>query len=378
MDRLSAVGVTVRSIQPGDETGVVELLELVFGGWPNLDVSCSPLEYWRWKFEGRAGLGKFVFVAEAGGGELVGCLHIIPVEFKGVHGVERCAIGVDYAVHPDYRGQGISSMLSKAINRSLFEAGFRFSYSITSHPRVISRAVKSNLCFNGNIMNYVRVVDVDRQLEAMPMKRGWVVKAGYEILRGFNRVRNSLGPRVSLGDVSVVEDKGFGVEAEALWGQVSPYYGFMLKRDSGYLNWRYCDSRVGGFQVRKAYDGGEFLGYCVFRVNRFREEYPVGYVLDILVVPGRLDAAYSLMGEAVDFFDDAGVNIVNVQAMERAWFLDALRLHGFINSRVRLNVYLDPFGEADRVRELVDVEPGRVLVAWGDHDALPVQMPRHA
>lgn len=369
------MGVAVRSIQPGDEIGVVELLELVFGGWPHLDVSCSPLEYWRWKFEERTVHGKFIFVAEAGGGELVGCLHVIPVEFKGVHGVERCAIGVDYAVHPDYRGQGISSMLSKAINRSLFEAGYRFSYSITSHPRVISRAVKSNLCFNGRILNYVRVVDVDRQLEAMPMKRGWVVKAGYNILRGFNKVRNSLGPRVSLGDVSVVEDKGFGVEADELWERVSQYYDFMLKRDSGYLNWRYCDPRGGGFQIRKAYEGDVLLGSCVFRVNRFREEYPVGYVLDLVAVPGRVDVACSLVGAAVRYFDDAGVNMVNVMVMERAWFIDALRLNGFLNSRVRLNVYLDPFGEAERVRELTSVEPERVLVSWGDHDAMPVQAP---
>jgi hypothetical protein len=80
------------------------------------------------------------------------------------------------------------------------------------------------------------VVDVDRQLEVMPMELGWLVKAGYEIPRGFDRVRNSLGPRVSLGDVSVVEDTGFGVEAEALWERVSPYYGFMLKRDACHLN----------------------------------------------------------------------------------------------------------------------------------------------
>lgn len=306
----------------------------------------------------------------------MGCLHVIPVEFKGVRGVERCAIGVDYAVHPGYRGRGISSMLSRAINESLFEAGFRFSYSITSHPRVISRAIKSNLCFDGRTLNYVRVVDMDRQLEAMPMERGWVVKAGYRILRGFNSVRNSLGPRVSRGCVSVVEDTGFGVEVEALWGRVSQYYGFMLKRDSGYLNWRYCDSRVGGFQIRKAYEGGVLLGYCVFRVNRFREEYPVGYVLDLVAVPGRVDVACMLVGEAVRCFDEAGVNVVNVMVMEGAWFIDALRLNGFLNSRVVLNVYLDPFGEVDRVRELTSVEPGRVLVAWGDHDAMPVQAPK--
>jgi|GEM_PF-1695229 len=367
--------VTVRSIRPGDEIRIVELLELVFGGWPHLDIGCSPLEYWRWKYAGREGFGKFIFVAEAGGGELVGCLHIIPVEFKGVHGVERCAIGVDYAVHPGYRGRGISSMLSKAINESLFEAGFRFSYSITSHPRVISRAIKSNLCFDGRILNYVRVVDMERQLDAMPMDRGWMMKTGYKVLKGLNGVRNALRPKVSRGCVSVVEDTGFGVEAEALWERVSPHYGFMLKRDPGYLSWRYCDSRVGGFQIRKAYEGDVLLGYCVFRANRFREEYPVGYVLDLVAVPGRMDAVCSLMGEAVRFFDDAGVNVVNVMVMEGAWFMDALRAHGFLNSRVRLNVYLDPFGEAERVKELLDVEPGRVLVSWGDHDAMPVQVP---
>ncbi len=266
-------------------------------------------------------------------------------------------------------------MLSKSINDCLYEEGFRFSYSITSNPRVISRVLKSNLCFDGRTLNYIRVVDVDRQLDAMPMKRGWMVKAGYEVLRRFNRVRNSLGPRVSQGDVSVVEATGFGVEAEALWGRVSPYYGFMLKRDSGYLNWRYCDPRVGGYEIRKAYEGDVFLGYCVFRANRFREEYPVGYVLDLVAVPGRLDVACSLVGEAVRCFDDAGVNVVNVMAMEGAWFIDALRLNGFLDSRVRLNVLLDPLGEAERVRELLSVEPGRVLVAWGDHDAMPVRAP---
>ena len=315
-------------------------------------------------------------MAETDGGELVGCLHVIPVEFMGVQGVDKCAIGVDFAVHPDYRGMGISSKLSKAINGSLLAAGFKFSYSITSHPRVISRALKSNLCFKGKIMNYVRLVDIDKQLKAMPMKRGWVTKAGYEVLRGLNTIRNSLRPKTSFKDISVVEDNRFGLEIIALWEQVSGFYDFMLKRDLDYLNWRYCDSRGGGYQIRKAYEGDVLLGYCVFRANRFREEYPVGYVLDLVVVPYRVDVACSLIGEVARFFDEAGVNLVNVMVMEDAWFIDALRINGFLNSRVQMNVYLDPFGEAERVRSLVDVEPGRVLVSWGDHNAMPVQMPK--
>jgi hypothetical protein len=38
-------------------------------------------------------------------------------------------------------------------------------------------------------------------------------------------------------------------------------------------------------------------------------------------------------------------------------------------------VFLDTFGEAVQVRELVDVEPERVHVSWGDHDAMPVRAP---
>ena len=368
--------VNIRGFQSGDKTDVVGLLELVFGGWPHLDLSCSPLDHWDWKYEERTDLGRFIFVAETDGGELVGCLHVLPVEFMGAHGIDKCAIGVDFAVHPDYRGRGVSSMLSKVMNRTLLEAGFKLSYVITSHPRVISRALKSNLRFKGRIMNYVRVVDIDRQLEALPMRRGWVVKAGYEILRGFNSVRNSFRPMMRFEDVIIVEDTKFGVETEALWEQVSKYYDFMLKRDGSYLNWRYCDSRGGDFQIRKAYERDVLLGYCVFKANRFREEYPVGYVLDLVTVPHRLDVTCSLIEEAVKYFDDAGVNVVNFMVMEYAWFIDALRINGFLNSRIPMNVYIDPFGKPENIRELVDVKPNKILVAWGDHDAMPVQIPK--
>jgi hypothetical protein len=31
----------IRSYQPGDEIEIVQLLELVFDGWPKLDLSCD-------------------------------------------------------------------------------------------------------------------------------------------------------------------------------------------------------------------------------------------------------------------------------------------------------------------------------------------------
>jgi hypothetical protein len=41
---------TIREYEPGDEHQIVELLELVFDGWPHFDLPCTSLEYWRWKY----------------------------------------------------------------------------------------------------------------------------------------------------------------------------------------------------------------------------------------------------------------------------------------------------------------------------------------
>ena len=42
--------IEIRSYQPGDEEEIVELLELVFGGWPKLDLNCDSINHWRWKY----------------------------------------------------------------------------------------------------------------------------------------------------------------------------------------------------------------------------------------------------------------------------------------------------------------------------------------
>ena len=41
---------TIRFYRPGDEKEIVPLLVLGFHGWPHIDLACSPLEHWRWKY----------------------------------------------------------------------------------------------------------------------------------------------------------------------------------------------------------------------------------------------------------------------------------------------------------------------------------------
>ena len=40
--------IDIRTYIPGDEVQIVNLLNVVFNGWPRFDVESS-LEYWKWK-----------------------------------------------------------------------------------------------------------------------------------------------------------------------------------------------------------------------------------------------------------------------------------------------------------------------------------------
>ena len=37
-------------MRPGDEAGIIGLLENVFGGWPSYHIDCSLRDYWNWKY----------------------------------------------------------------------------------------------------------------------------------------------------------------------------------------------------------------------------------------------------------------------------------------------------------------------------------------
>jgi len=305
---------------------------------------------------------------------VIGCLHIIPLKYKGVYRVEKCGTGADFAVHPDYRKLGLGFSLGEHVNVKLKDTGHKFTFSITGNPKLIHSMPRDHVMFPGEAVNYVKIEDIDRQLEAYPMSDDWLVRVGFTALKGLTRLRGLLkGSKI---DHNVEKADSFGAEADALWSDVENRYKFAVRRDSEYLNWKYCDYRVGGYQIRKTFDGDRLTGYCVFRINRYREEYPVGYISEIVTMPGRFDIAGALVKSAVDWFSDEDVNIVNFQGMESSLLLDVLEGHGFLNSRMKIHIFIKPFVNPEELHSIIGDDPEKILVSWGDYDVLPVELPR--
>ena len=78
------------------------------------------------------------------------------------------------------------------------------------------------------------------------------------------------------------------------------------------MNWRFCDSRGGNYVVKMAEENGSILGYIILRINKIREDYPIGYIVDLLTLPERLDVVSDLISNSVNYFDVNDVNAINL------------------------------------------------------------------
>ena len=59
---------SLRPYEKGDEKGIVKLLTLTWGKWPNYDISCSPEKHWNWKYVEKPYPTKHgIFVGESDG-----------------------------------------------------------------------------------------------------------------------------------------------------------------------------------------------------------------------------------------------------------------------------------------------------------------------
>ena len=102
-----------RLYEKGDEEEIVDLLFQIFKGWPKYDLPVSPLEHWKWKFLDNP-YGSIIALS-CDNNKIVGCQHILLKNIKVGNNEYQSGIGVDIALHPDYRGRGIANSLTDSI-----------------------------------------------------------------------------------------------------------------------------------------------------------------------------------------------------------------------------------------------------------------------
>ena len=369
----------LRIYNPGDEEEIVQLLKIGFDGWPHFDLECTPVDHWRWKYLDNPSRTNFIVLAMIEG-RIVGANQILPMRIKIVDTVFPCVLSADTVVHPDYRRMGIyTKMANKNISR-MNDSGIQLDYFPTSNPILIKSYSKRYRTLPLTISNLARIKDINKQLKAMPIKKAWLAKLGFHGLMLFNDLKNAFCRKKSPDtNFNIHEVNRFNESMESFWDEASRQYKFIIERRREYINWRYCDPRAGGFKVKEAKDeDGSTLGYCVLKINKYLKHYPIGYMVDLLTLPERVDAAEALVADAIRYFDEQNINIVNCLVVENHPYEKILKRYGFIDSRFRIQIFMRLSSEmASILKKIERSDSEKIYFSYGDIDSLPVQIPTY-
>jgi len=194
----------------------------------------------------------------------------MPLKVKIGDDIFSLATNVDLAVHPDFRGMGLSRKIRALSNNMRVQAGIKTSYFITGNPILIKSLSKRDPRFPFHIVNLVRIKNIKRHFREMPVKNTWLMKLGYRLLKLMNKISYSSNPfRTADCKIRISDIDHFDKDIDDFWEEVSKHYDFIIERKRDYLNWRYCDTRAGDFVVKQAEEDGRILGYVVLRINRY-------------------------------------------------------------------------------------------------------------
>ena len=369
----------VRPYQTDDEEKIVELLQLVFEGWPRMDLPCTSLEHWKWKYLDNPFRKNDVTVALNEDG-IIGCKHSVPVNIKVENDVYFCNLGTDLGVHPEFRGLGISRKVRDLNEVLKKKCGYEFAYFVTSNP-ILIQSYLNHPRFPHEIVNLVRIRDIDEHLEMMPVENSWFMKLGFRTSSLFNNLKNVFdGSEFEDRDNKIREVQRFDKRIDSFWNSISEHYDFIVERRRDYLNWRYCDSRGGNFIVKQIEEEKELLGYYVMCINRYRREYPIGYIVDMLTPPDQPEIANALVADALAFFDEQNINIVNSMIVKGHPYERVLNRFGFLNSRFKIHVFFSRSmlrTHPNVIKKIKGSSANRLNFSYGDIDSLPATMPSY-
>jgi hypothetical protein len=322
----------IRNPDSSDEPEMLELLLRAFRRWPEFEIPVPAIEHLRWKLRSAPTAPRHHWVAEIDGRIVAMVLRIVrAVRIAGRDSLARD--GVDAAVDPLHREQGLYGAILDHARESPQDAefGLAFWYSTNPRTRRRSRPRKSR-----PLANPVQVLEKPYDARAIVAKRrerhGGRLPAPLAVLRielekAVNRLLHPAYFRRARYDGSIAALERFDERIGGFFEEAARPFEFIVVRSADYLNWRYCDPAAGRFTIRVGEQEGRLLGYLVFKIAEGE-----GYIADLLALPGRSDVVRSLVEDALRIFRKAGVEQVTCWMVSRHPYNGILRRYGFLDS----------------------------------------------
>ena len=322
----------LRRSEVNDETltEMAELFEAAFGEWPGGGRSVDSRDHLRWKVASSS-TDAVAFVGRVDG-RLVTASTVVESALCLQGQREPYSQYCDTAVAPDMQGRGLARYMLEQ-QRVCPELRLHRALRIgePQHP-FIRRSItgrERELRLGNGVRTFYRVLDAKRcASEWRRRERPYapLAAAGLKVAALWGRTYATIHQADDSPRCETAE--GFGSQAEDLWRRAKGDFDLALERDHRWLNWRYGDSRGGGFTTWVARKDDRWLGYVVGCV---REE--VGYIADLLIDPASPEVTTSLLRRAVEGIASQGACGVCCWLAKRHPYTRALRRSGFLDLR---------------------------------------------
>jgi hypothetical protein len=360
--------VSCKEYEVGNEVEIVRLLIDVYNGWPNFDLDYSPLEHWKWKYE-RDFINRKIIAVSNYKDRIVGVNHSIPVNVKIGEKMLSCYQASDLAIDPTCRGMGLYPRMHEIKTNLQNKYRSHLNYGLSGNPRVIESMNKiGRPKFPRQLISLARIKDVDLHVKMSEMDNPMLSNIGIHVLKTMSNIRRK--DKINHRGFQIFDVNSFDEKYSLFWNEVKSNHDFIVKRNPDYLNLRYCDPRGGNYHIKSIEEKSRILGYIVLRINKINAEYPIGYIIDLLSLPDRLDVAESLVIDAMKYFDRHDVNVVRCLVVSGHSSEGLLRRYGFIDSRSRLRLSLLPLDVGSEWDILMKAPANRLHFMYGDTDSI--------
>lgn len=357
---------TSRTYKKGDEDEIVELLKLSFPEWATRE---KPQEYWNWKYRDTP-LGSSINVILSNE-IVVGVGHEINLNIKVGSRILKSQYGDDYTTHPNFRRRGVYKSL---VNRFYTEIGkqIEFEFSLSTNPIVnasyMTMIPPTRLKFAYSLKHLFRIKNISMHIDAKKINNKAIVKYGFRVFKSLNNTSNSKSIKPDVSNTTINEPHKFSEKYNDFWENIKDRHNFIIERSAKYLNWRYKDPRGGSYIIREARNGDKIFGYIVLQV-REKEDYPEGYIVDISTTSEDPKLYNTLLEDACKYFDDLGLNAVNLHLVNGHPLYKYAKRYGFLDPHFISKTYIGgSLTKAfDKEREILESsKPNQLHFCYGD------------
>lgn len=264
-----------RAMRDGDDQAIFDLYEAAIGRH-------IERREWEWIFRLSPAGPAFVHVADHGGlmaGQYAITRANLQVQGRRVAGAQS----FDTMTHPNYRKQGIFTVLAKDVYAHAAAEGVELIYGFPNE--------NSTHGFIKHLGFFIpeQLPIVWRPLRAADMLRlkigsGFVRSlAGTPAQAGFDLIYPLRAKRDSALEIQAAQ-KFPVAESDELFQRLSPKFPNMVVRDAKFLKWRYEDNPRFKYNIFLARRGARLDGYCVTRYGE-QQGLRICHVIDIFADP---------------------------------------------------------------------------------------------